>query len=92
MDMSKIGEAVENARIIGWDFQECEGGYRYVTGKVYVQVNVKSVSLGIADSGVVLFHYPVTGNNPHSVLSNAGRAADTLANAFNEVSTRLSGL
>ncbi len=89
-EMGTMEWGVENARATGWDFRECEGGYRYVTGEVEAVVTKRSISIGLVESGVTLFYEELkAGTVPAKALCHAGRAADTLANAFKEVRDRL---
>lgn len=89
-EMGTMEWGVEKARTIGWDFQECEGGYRYVTGEVEAVVTKRSIRIGLDEAGVTLFYQELkAGTVPVEALCHAGRAADTLANAFKEVRDRL---
>lgn len=89
-EMGTMEWGVEKALTIGWDFQKGAVGYRYVTGDVEAVVTERSISIGLAESGVTLFYQELkAGTVPAKALCHAGRAADTLANAFKEVRDRL---
>ena len=86
-------QAIERARDCGWDYVQTPSGYMYVAQEKAVAFVAKdNVTIGFAKGGHLLLSHGFDENNLFIALARAGRCADRLAGAYQDIEEFLSGL